>query len=215
MKVLAWAWSAFVAFVLLGSLIDGLFGPALLFAAVLAITLPIKALRDRIASYGLKGKNLGAAIVVLSLVSFGFLGASLPDTPEAQAQRAEQERKKTADAAAEEAAEAAEERAEADKKRRQEQQKVAEATEERRKGFHCLSGWDGSHRGVVTALKENLRNPDSFEHAETRLTPVNDKGSHLLIMKYRAENGFGGMNVESATAVVKNSDCSFEIVTAG
>lgn len=87
--------------------------------------------------------------------------------------------------------------------------------EDRRKGFHCLSKWDGSHRELVNELKRSLREPDSFEHVETRITPVNAKGVHLLTMEYRARNGFGGMNVGRLVAAVKNSDCSFTIISNG
>lgn len=91
-------------------------------------------------------------------------------------------------------------------------QAAVEEAEKRKAGFHCLSSWDGSHREMVSTLKQSLREPDSFEHIETRISPVNDKGFHVLMMKYRARNGFGGMNVGSLAATVKNSDCSFEIV---
>ncbi len=91
-------------------------------------------------------------------------------------------------------------------------QAAIEAAEKRKAGFHCLSAWDGSHRELVRALKLTLRDPDSFEHIETKITPVNDKGEHGLMMNYRARNGFGGMNVGSLLASVKNSDCSFEII---
>lgn len=88
-----------------------------------------------------------------------------------------------------------------------------EEAADRKAGLHCLSKWNGAHRGVVDKLKGTLREPDSFEHIETRITPVNDKGFHGLMMRYRARNGFGGMNVGSLLASVKNSDCSFEIIT--
>lgn len=97
-----------------------------------------------------------------------------------------------------------------------EQRKAAEAREaeeaKRRTGFHCLSAWDGSHRELVDALKTTLREPDSFEHIETRITPVDDNGNHVLMMNYRARNGFGGMNIGRLAAKVKNSDCSFEVL---
>lgn len=83
--------------------------------------------------------------------------------------------------------------------------------EKRRKGFHCLSGWDGSHRGVKDYTKKNMREPDSFEHIETRITPVDDNGRHTLSMTYRARNGFGGMNVAVAVATIRNADCSATI----
>ena len=80
--------------------------------------------------------------------------------------------------------------------------------EKRRKGFHCLSGWDGAHSVFERHVQSQMRDPDSFEHIETKITPVNEKGNHTLIMKYRARNGFGGMTVGEALATIKNSDCS-------
>lgn len=34
-----------------------------------------------------------------------------------------------------------------------------------------------------------MRDPDSFEHIETRITPVTEGGTHQLVMKYRAKMG--------------------------
>jgi len=55
--------------------------------------------------------------------------------------------------------------------------------------------------------EKRMRDPDSFEHIETRITPVNSNGQHRLTMKYRAKNGFGGMTVGVAVATIRNSDC--------
>lgn len=100
----------------------------------------------------------------------------------------------------------------------QRQQRVVaedrEAEEDKRKGFHCLSAWDGSHRAVVSYVEQNLKDPDSFDHAETRITPVNENGEHLLVMQYRAKNGFGALTIGNATATIKNSDCSATITSA-
>ena len=90
--------------------------------------------------------------------------------------------------------------------------KIAEAAEEKRKGFHCLSGWDGTHTAFKQEIKKSMRDPGSFEHIETRISPVTDKGSHLLVMKFRARNGYGGMNVASAHATVENDDCTHRTV---
>ncbi|WP_326894339.1 hypothetical protein U8P73_36360 (plasmid) [Rhizobium beringeri] len=79
--------------------------------------------------------------------------------------------------------------------------------DDKRKGFHCLSAWDGSDRQLVDAVKESLRDPSSFEHDETRISPVNAEGLHFVIMTFRAKNGFGGTNVGSATGMVRQSDC--------
>lgn len=113
------------------------------------------------------------------------------------------------------AREAAAAAAAADTKRKADAQtaEAAKKAEERRAGFHCLSAWDGSHRAVVAYVKERLREPSSFEHISTRITPVNDKGEHTLVMEYRARNGFGGMNVGSILATIRNSDCSATVVS--
>lgn len=88
-----------------------------------------------------------------------------------------------------------------------------ERAEDRRKGFHCLSGWDGSHTAVKSSIKEKMRDPSSFEHIETKITPIDEKGNHVLYMKYRAKNGFGGMNVATAKAVIDNSSCKATILS--
>lgn len=90
----------------------------------------------------------------------------------------------------------------------------AEEAEERRKGFHCLSGWDGSHAAFKRQVKSMMRNPSSFEHISTKVTPVNDAGTHTVIMEYRAENGFGGMTVGSALGEYSSTNCNdFTVLT--
>ncbi len=89
---------------------------------------------------------------------------------------------------------------------------AAEAAK-RRKGFHCLSGWDGSHREVKNYTEQRMRDPGSFEHIETRITPVNANGEHTLIMKYSAKNGFGGTTVGIVTATIRNAGCSATILS--
>lgn len=119
------------------------------------------------------------------------------------------ESQKTPEQRAQEAAE----RAASEAKRKQEASvraaaESAEKAEERRKGFHCLSSWDGSDRELVDAVKKSLREPSSFEHDETRISPVNAQGQHFVVMTFRAKNGFGGTNVGSATGMIRQSDCS-------
>ena len=92
-------------------------------------------------------------------------------------------------------------------------EKAAIEEEERRKGFHCLSVWDGSLAEFRTEVKNMMREPDSFEHVETRVSPVDEDGKHLAIMTYRARNGFGGMNVGTARASFNNSDCKYTILS--
>jgi hypothetical protein len=73
-------------------------------------------------------------------------------------------------------------------------------------GVHCLSGWDGSYRPLVQIIKKNLKDPDSFKHRETRITP-SENGVHIVAMTYGAKNSFGGYVVENAIARV-TSQCS-------
>ncbi len=88
-----------------------------------------------------------------------------------------------------------------------ERERAAEADEHRR-GFHCLSPWDGAHDDFKALVQNMMRNPSSFEHIQTRISPVDADGNHTIIMDYRAENGFGGMNVGVATATVSNATCA-------
>ena len=91
--------------------------------------------------------------------------------------------------------------------------KAEEDKENKRKGFHCLSSWDGSHTEVKAAVEKQMRDPDSFEHIETRITPVDKNGKHLLSMKYRAANGFGGMSIGQAEAIIDNGTCQAAITS--
>ena len=91
----------------------------------------------------------------------------------------------------------------------EEERLAAEKKEQadRQSGFHCLSEWDGASRPLKNAMKQRLRDPDSFEHIETRITPRDNDGDHLVTMQYRSRNGFGGMNVGSAIAVIDGDTC--------
>lgn len=82
------------------------------------------------------------------------------------------------------------------------------AAEFRLNGFHCLSQLDGSNLKLIASLKQNLRNPSSFEHIQTRITERDEKGEHVAAMKYRAENGFGGMTIGYVKGRIKSDDCS-------
>ena len=79
--------------------------------------------------------------------------------------------------------------------------------EDKVKGFHCLSVWDGSLRDD-RALKNSLKDPGSYEHISTSITPVNSEGVHTAYVTFRARNGFGGMAVSKATIIVSNETCN-------
>lgn len=87
-----------------------------------------------------------------------------------------------------------------------------DSAEDRRKGFHCLSAWDGSHRDFKKQVKEVMRDPDSFEHISTRVTPEKN-GEHTIIMEYRARNGFGGMNIGTALGTYSNATCKSVVLS--
>jgi len=86
--------------------------------------------------------------------------------------------------------------------------------ERTRLGFHCLDRTDGSLPALVASVKAELRDPDSFEHVETRITPIDARGNHTLLMRYRASNRFGGTDVGRVAATVRNGDCGFAVIAA-
>lgn len=104
---------------------------------------------------------------------------------------------------------AAQQKRAADAKDRDESEKKLA---EQRSGFHCLSGWDGHSRQVKRVMEATLRDPDSFEEIETRITPIDKDGKHALILKYRARNGFGGMNVGTALFSIDGATCAATLI---
>lgn len=176
------------------------------------------------------------AIAFLTMISLAAIAGPM-DARQAQVEEARIEALRLTDpsayaeavAARDEAARVEKERADARKKARAEavaaaakKRREADApshrrgaapdAETRRKGFHCLSAWDGSHPEFRRSVKSRMRNPKSFEHIETRAAPVSG-GRHTIIMTFRAENGFGGMTVGQAVGSYSNSDCSATILS--
>ncbi len=82
-----------------------------------------------------------------------------------------------------------------------------ETAEDKRKGFHCLSAWDGHHDGLEALVKGHLNDPDSMKTYETRISPVNADGRHLIVMEFGAKNAFGGMIRNTASGWVDNETC--------
>ena len=107
--------------------------------------------------------------------------------------------------------------------KRAEEQRIAEAeAAERRKrdeenervrrfnGLHCLMG--GTHPIVERFVISQMRDPKSFEHIETRTSQLQN-GKHQLRMMYRAANGYGGMSVGVAKAVIDHESCEASILS--
>lgn len=75
------------------------------------------------------------------------------------------------------------------------------------KQYACTASLNGSMSSFVLEVEGSLREPDSFEHIQSFATTVDHDGMQRIRMKFRASNGFGGMNVEMAEAVVQNAGC--------
>lgn len=61
-----------------------------------------------------------------------------------------------------------------------------------------FSSWDGSHKYLTRLVKENMHNPDSFEHVSTYYNDLGDK--IRVTMKYRGSNAFGAIVTEQISA---------------
>lgn len=59
------------------------------------------------------------------------------------------------------------------------------------------SGWDGSVRQVKQWLKDNLKDPASFEAIEWSSVQKTPDGDYLVRCKYRAKNSFGGFEISN------------------
>lgn len=65
-----------------------------------------------------------------------------------------------------------------------------------------FSEYDGSHKGLVEYVTNNLDDPDSFEHNETRF--IDNDEFIYVIMSFRANNRFGAKVLSTVTA-----DCDY------
>mgnify|MGYP006436841371 CR=1 FL=1 len=97
-------------------------------------------------------------------------------------------------------------------KREAERKKQAEKEKKRKKKIEeQFDPWDGSHIALSRLIKQNCRNPDSYEHIKTR---YRDNGNSIFVTtKYRAENGFGGMTIGNVSAKVDLEGNVIEIIS--
>lgn len=65
---------------------------------------------------------------------------------------------------------------------------------------NCISSWDGSCTKLGVEFKHRLKDPDSFEHVETKYKKMDDYV--LVFMTYRAKNSFGALDIGTITAKV-------------
>lgn len=83
---------------------------------------------------------------------------------------------------------------------RKERKEAVDAILKKSKIEEQFSKWDGSHANLKYLIKENMNDPKSFEHIETKYV---DKGDHLIVqMKFRGKNAFGATILNTAVAKV-------------
>ncbi|WP_052731139.1 SHOCT domain-containing protein [Spirosoma radiotolerans] len=83
--------------------------------------------------------------------------------------------------------------------------KPKDPKEARREHVESLfSAYDGSHPQLEKAVKSAMKNPDSYEHVETRFR---DDGSTIyVITTFRGTNSFGGVVPQRADATISGDD---------
>lgn len=83
----------------------------------------------------------------------------------------------------------------------QEQQEFNKVKAERQNKINRqFSGYDGSHSTLKRLVKENMKDPSSFDHIKTN---YEDKGSYILVqMSYRGKNSFGAKVIQTTTAKI-------------
>jgi hypothetical protein len=86
--------------------------------------------------------------------------------------------------------------------------KAKQELEDKKFARHCVSGWDGSVKNLKSTVVASLRNPDSFDHVKTLVGAMDREGYNQVAMEYRAQNGFGGLNVERIIVKMRNDDCA-------
>ena len=89
---------------------------------------------------------------------------------------------------------------------------IAEEEEDRRKGFHCLSEWDGNHEGLEALVRKRLNDPGSMETLETRIKPANKNGWHPVRMEFTAKNALGGRIRKVAVGKISTVTCESRLV---
>ena len=89
---------------------------------------------------------------------------------------------------------------------------VASGPSDRRKGFHCLSAWDGNHDGLERLVKRHLKDPNSMKTYETLIAPATEDSDgrlrHYIVMEFGATNSFGAMVRTKAVGWIDHDHCT-------
>lgn len=84
--------------------------------------------------------------------------------------------------------------------------RIEENAAEMHRGVERCINWRGQIPSLVSATKEALHNPRSFEHVETEVVTIG--ATPAVVMRYRAENGFGAIRAATVNAFISPEDCS-------
>lgn len=84
-----------------------------------------------------------------------------------------------------------------------------EIDEDRLKGFHCLSSWNGSHRELVNIVKPLLHDSSSFKHVKTLVGRERD-GWHAITMTFSGKNLFNARVEQTAKARYSHKSCEID-----
>jgi len=88
-----------------------------------------------------------------------------------------------------------------------------------------FSLWDGSHTELVKLVKDNMNDPKSFEHAETKYLVISSQeqidtlgkgeiGDLYVYMKFRGNNAFGGKVINEVEALASYKENTITILTS-
>jgi hypothetical protein len=75
----------------------------------------------------------------------------------------------------------------------------------------CFFAHSGEPIGSSTAIKTLLRDPKSYEFIEASMVPINQR-IHGFVVKFRANNGFGGMTVGMAVGEADSITCGIRSI---
>ncbi|MES2337105.1 MAG: hypothetical protein V4537_03290 [Pseudomonadota bacterium] len=67
-------------------------------------------------------------------------------------------------------------------------------------GEVCADGPKGLNTSFELSVKQQLKDPDSFEHMGTVITPAKNSDEYDALMRFRSRNSFGGFAVGTAVA---------------
>lgn len=72
--------------------------------------------------------------------------------------------------------------------------------------INSLSAWDGSLPAFVEVIKENMNDPDSFEHIKTECRKTKENSPEFVITTfYRGKNAFGA-KIKTSSSCIYNVD---------